>query len=95
VPLFTLVCRDRQGALDLRLANREAHLAYLASFGERVKLAGPFLDDDGKPTGSLLVFEAQDRAEAEAFGAGDPYAQAGLFESVQVQAFRTVIGGGG
>jgi ethanolamine utilization microcompartment shell protein EutL len=36
------------------------------------------LDTEGKPCGSLLVIEAADLAEAEAFAAADPYAKAGL-----------------
>ncbi len=33
-----------------------------------------------------------DRAAAEAIAAGDPYAKAGLFESVEIRAFRCAIG---
>jgi uncharacterized protein len=95
VPLFTLVCQDKPEALDLRLATREAHLAYLRGFGDQVKLAGPLLDTEGRPAGSLLVFEAESLDEAERFAAGDPYAQAGLFEQVDISGFRAVIGGVG
>ena len=95
MPLFTLVCQDKADALNLRLATREAHLAYLAGFGDQLKLAGPLLDVEGRPSGSLLVFEAESLIEAERFAAGDPYAQAGLFEQVDVRGFRTVIGGVG
>jgi uncharacterized protein YciI len=49
------------------------------------------LDPAGNPCGSLLVVEAADRAEAEAFAAADPYAKAGLFESVAIRPFRTVF----
>jgi uncharacterized protein len=95
VPLFTLVCQDKPGALDLRLATREAHLAYLTGFGDQLKLAGPLLDVEGQPAGSLLVFEAESLAEAEGFAAGDPYAQAGLFDQVDIRGFRKVLGGVG
>ena len=33
-----------------------------------------------------------DRAEAEAWAAADPYALAGLFESVEINGFKHVIG---
>jgi uncharacterized protein YciI len=49
------------------------------------------LDPEGQPCGSLLVVEAADRAAAEAFAAADPYAKAGLFESVVVRPFRAVF----
>ena len=54
-------------------------------------LAGPLLDVDGRPSGSLLVIDVNDRAEAEGFAAGDPYAKAGLFESTIVRPFREVF----
>jgi hypothetical protein len=49
------------------------------------------LDADGNPNGSLLVVDVADRAAAEALAAGDPYAEAGLFDSVTIRAFRQVF----
>jgi predicted ATPase len=40
-----------------------------------------------------LLLEAADREAAMAFAAGDPYAQAVLFESVTLRAWRISIGG--
>jgi uncharacterized protein YciI len=87
-----LICRDRPGALDTRLANREAHLAYVAETGA-VRFAGPMTDDEGAMIGSVLVLEVEDRAAAEAWAEGDPYAKAGLFESVEINGFKIVVGG--
>jgi uncharacterized protein YciI len=92
LPTFTLTCLDKPGALDLRMATREAHLAYLAGLGGAVKLGGPLLDADGAPCGSLLIVEAADLAGAQAVAAGDPYGQAGLFQSVEIRPFRVTIG---
>ena len=50
------------------------------------------LDDDGAMCGSLIVVQAEDRAAAEAFAAGDPYALAGLFEAVTITAMKPVLG---
>jgi uncharacterized protein YciI len=88
---FVLICRDKPGALQVRMDNRPAHLAYLEATGV-VFLAGPLLDDEGKPTGSMIVLDVADKAEADAWAAGDPYAKAGLFEAVTVQAWRKVVG---
>ena len=41
--------------------------------------------------GSLLVMEFADRAAAEDFAKNDPYAKAGLFESVAITPFRKVF----
>ncbi len=89
--LFALINTDRPGSLDLRLATRPQHLAYLEREVERVASGGALLDPEGKPCGSVLVIEAADRAEAEAFAAADPYAKAGLFESTLIRPFRLVF----
>ena len=39
MPLFAVICRDKPGRLEARLATREAHLAWLTGSG-RVQLAG-------------------------------------------------------
>ena len=38
--LYVLVCNDKPNSLELRLANREAHLAYARGFAGRLKVAG-------------------------------------------------------
>jgi uncharacterized protein YciI len=92
MPLFALFCVDKRESLPLRMANREAHLAYVRGVGERLKLAGPMLDEAGEMAGSILILEAADLAAARAFSAEDPYAKAGLFERVDITEFRPSIG---
>ena len=87
----TLICIDKPGALQLRLDNRPAHVEHLKSSGV-VELAGPFLDAQGQMTGSLIVLEVPDLDAAHAWAAADPYAKAGLFESVAIRAWNKVIG---
>jgi len=90
--IFSVHCVDRTDATGVRAATRPAHLEYLKSLGATLVLAGPFLADDGTtPTGSFLLVEAADKAAAEALAAGDPYAKAGLFASVTVQAYKIVF----
>lgn len=88
--LFAVICVDKPGHLEVRLANRDVHVAYLKKTG--AVLAGPFLSDEGEMNGSLVVVEAADRAAAEAWAAADPYAKADLFESVAIRAWKRVIG---
>ncbi|WP_417269222.1 YciI family protein [Celeribacter sp.] len=88
---FALFCKDKSGALDIRKANRDAHLAYIDDTGV-VEQAGPFLDELGEMCGSLVILNVDDMAAAEAWAANDPYAKAGLFESVSIQAWKKVIG---
>lgn len=90
MPLFALICTDKPGHLEVRKANRDAHLAYLRDSGV-VTQAGPFLDAGGGMCGSLVVLEVVGRAEAEAWAAGDPYARAGLFSDVRIEEWNKVI----
>ncbi|OYQ34961.1 hypothetical protein CHU95_10335 [Niveispirillum lacus] len=90
--LFAITCLDKPDKLDLRMANRPAHLDYLNGFLPQIAIVGPLLDDAGeKPVGSLLIMEFADKNAAEAFAAGDPYAKAGLFQSVSIRPYRKVL----
>jgi len=88
--LFAVICDDKPGGLELRKANREAHLAYLKETG--AVLAGPFLDEAGDMCGSLVVIEAADRAAAENWAANEPYGKAGVFKSLSIRPWKRVIG---
>ena len=88
---FALICRDKPGALPVRVANRSAHLAHIEITGV-VDMAGPFLDAADQMCGSLIILEVADLQAAKAWAAADPYALAGLFESVSIQAWKKVIG---
>jgi uncharacterized protein len=88
---IALICQDKPNALQVRLDNRAAHLAYINDTGI-VDLAGPFLNADGQMTGSLVVLNVDSMAQAQDWAAGDPYARAGLFESVRLQEWKRVVG---
>lgn len=88
--LFALITRDRPGALDIRMANREAHLAYIESSGV-VAMAGPFIGAEGMD-GSMIVLDVEDMAAAEAWAADDPYAKADLFEEITIRQWKKVVG---
>ncbi|EED35015.1 YCII-related domain superfamily protein [Luminiphilus syltensis NOR5-1B] len=75
----------------MRLETREAHLEYIKGFGEQLVMAGPFLDDADNMTGSLLILDFDDRVAAEAFCDNDPYARAGLFESVTINRWKKTL----
>lgn len=88
--LFAVICKDKPGSLQVRLDTRPEHIAFLEGLNGDKKLAfaGPFLDAEGKPNGSLVVVEASDLAGAQALSAVDPYAKAGLFESVEIRPWN-------
>ncbi len=86
-----LICKDKPGHLPVRVENRSAHLAHIQTSGV-VEMAGPFLDGDGQMCGSLVILEVADLSAARDWADNDPYAKAGLFESVQIQEWKKVIG---
>ena len=91
--IFAIHCLDKPASLELRLANREAHLAYAGGFKAHIKLGGPLLGEDGGMIGSMLIMEFDDIAQARAFSADDPYVKAGLFQRVDITAFKPTLGG--
>jgi uncharacterized protein YciI len=89
---FLLLCEDKPDALELRLANRADHLAYVQNTDVNIVLAGPLLADDQETmAGSLLIIEADTRAQVEAFNREDPYTRAGLFGRVTIHPFKQVL----
>jgi len=88
---FALICTDKADHLEVRKANRDAHLAHIAASGV-VEMAGPFLNDKSEMSGSLVILEVGSKAEAEAWAAADPYAKAGLFAKVRIEEWKKVIG---
>ena len=89
--LYALMTKDKPGHLQTRLDNRAAHLAYIEKTNV-VQMAGPFLDDAGDMCGSLIVLDVDDMPAAQAWAENDPYALAGLFETVTLKAWKKVIG---
>ena len=89
MPLFALICLDKPGALSVRLAARQDHLAWAND--QPMKLGGPFLDENGEMAGSLMIVEVADLAAARALNAADPYTRAGLWASVDIRPFRLTL----
>ena len=87
---FAVICRDKPGHLETRVANRAAHLAYIEATGI-VEMAGPFLEA-GQMCGSLIILQADSLGAAQTWVAGDPYGKASLFDNVTVTEWKKVIG---
>ena len=86
---IALIAKDKPDALQTRLDNRPDHVAYLKSTGV-VSQAGPLLDGEAM-IGSLVILDVADMAAAEDWAANDPYAKAGLFQSVELIPWNKVI----
>jgi uncharacterized protein YciI len=89
---FIIHCTDKLGTSQVRADNRPAHIEFLKANRDNIYIAGPTLADDGEVmNGSLLIVDLPDRAAVDAFAAADPYAQAGLFESVIIKPWKKVF----
>lgn len=91
--LFAFVCKDKPGHLQVRMDTRPAHVEHLNKLNAEgtLKMAGPFLDVEGKPNGSLVIVNADSIEAAKALADADPYTKAGLFESVEIKPFNWVF----
>ena len=92
---YVVLCTDKGNHAHVRAENRPAHIEFLQASADRVKLGGATVtDDDQHPTVSFLLVEGESLAEVEAWAAQDPFAKAGLFESVVIRRWRYVLGDG-
>lgn len=94
MPLFVLIARDSEEGNRRRSEVRPEHLKFLARLEAegRIVFAGPLQDDDReRATGSLIIFEAAGRDEAERLMAQDPYVAADVFESAEILPLLQVL----
>jgi uncharacterized protein YciI len=74
---------------ELRLRTRPVHREYLGTLvaAGKLWLSGPWADD----TGALLIYEAENLAEAERLLEADPYRTAGVLANVRIREWRIVM----
>jgi uncharacterized protein len=97
--LYTIIAEDTPNSLEKRLENRPEHLARLTALQNqgRLLLAGPFpaIDsiDPGEAgfSGSLIVAEFSDLADAREWADADPFVSAGVYKNVIVKPFRKTL----
>lgn len=96
--LYMIYGEDAPGSLELRMANRPAHLKRAEELQNagRMILGGPLpaIDStDPGPAGfrgSLIVAEFDSLADATAWAEADPYRIAGVWTKLTVLPFRQV-----
>ncbi|HAG27090.1 MAG: YciI family protein [Paracoccaceae bacterium] len=86
-----IICKDKPGALQIRLDTRPDHAAYLKT-GNMVEMAGPLLDEQDQMCGSLIILKVENMTQAHDWVGSDPYGLAGLFQSVMIKEWNKVIG---
>jgi uncharacterized protein YciI len=91
--LYAFIGWDGPRGAELRKLHRPAHLKGLENLeaGGRIRHAGPLLDPEGRPLGSLILFEAGSLSEASALAERDPYVVEGIFERHVVHETKAVF----
>jgi uncharacterized protein len=97
--LYAFISIDKPNSLEQRLSVRPAHVERLVELKNqgRLIIAGPHpAIDSADPgpagfTGSLVVAEFDDLAQAEAWAANDPYMLEGVYQSIQVKPYNLVL----
>ena len=84
---FVVEYRDL-GAADIREQKRPEHIGYRKNLGGALVLAGPLLDENDRPTGSLVILEANDHAAAKALAQQDPYVSFGAMRLESIRRYR-------
>jgi uncharacterized protein YciI len=89
---FAIITRDGPDGTALRAEHRNAHFAHIETIMAKVALAGPLKTEAGGFSGSLVVVDAADAAEAEAILKSDPYFAAGVWQSWEIHPFLAAAG---
>ncbi len=86
---YIVHCLDHEGAVDKRLANYDAHKAYLASAPVKTVISGPLLAEDNETMiGSLFLIEADRKEDVVAFNSADPFTKSGVWKTVNIHPFN-------
>ena len=96
---YAIMAEDTPNSLEKRLAARPEHLKRLQALQDagRLLLAGPFPAIDSTDpgpagfTGSLIVAEFANLAEASDWANNDPFVSAKVYQHVSVKPFRKTL----
>ncbi|WP_144393608.1 YciI family protein [Pleionea sediminis] len=96
---YAIIAQDVDNSLEKRQQARPKHLARLEQLKNegRLFVAGPHPAVDGNDpgpagfTGSLIIAEFNSLEDAKQWANQDPYAEAGVYETVTVKPFKKVL----
>ena len=92
---FVIRALNGENTLEKRKEVRAEHLENLSRFEGKNLCSGALLDGEGNMKGSMLVLEAESRAQIDAYLAGEPYLREGVWETVEVERMHVVFLDGG
>ena len=88
---YLILCRDKKNSIEKRLTQRPAHVEYLKKFEKKIICAGPILNKDNEPVGSVIILDFDKIEDAKIFVKNDPYNDVDLFSEVKLTKFKRVF----
>ena len=88
---YLITCTDKENSIDLRLSTREKHIIYLKKIKKKLILAGPILDKNDNPVGTVLIVDFDNLNAVKKFLNEDPYSKVNLFNDIKIVRFKKVI----
>ena len=85
---YIVYCLDHDGMVEKRLANYDAHKAYLATSPVKTLVSGPVLASDNQTMiGSFFLYESDSIEVVQNFNQDDPFNKAGIWKTVDIRPF--------
>lgn len=95
MPLFAFIGHDVPNSTENRKIHRSAHLARIQDLNaqNRLVIAGPnpTAHGDETMTGSLLILDFDDLAQAQAWANDEPYLIGGVYSHIDIKPFVQVL----
>ncbi len=88
---FVITAYDGENQLEKRMEVRPRHLAGMEKLNAHIICAGGILDDAGKPKGSVLVMDFDDREALNHYLDREPYVLEHVWEKIDVEPMNVVI----
>lgn len=88
---YIVICKDKKNSLKKRLENRKMHLDHLKKINKQVLLAGPMMNKNQSPKGSVLILNFENKEKLKKFLKADPYVKVGLFKEITIENFKRVL----
>ena len=88
---FVVTAFDGENMLEKRMEVRSRHLAGMEKMGAYIICAGGILDGAGRPKGSVLVLDLEDRDAVDRYLENEPYVKEHVWETVTVEPMNVVI----
>ncbi len=87
---YVIFAKDKPNHVEKRLANYDAHKAYLSTNPVKFLMSGPLVLEDKRDTmvGSFFLIEADNIEEVKAFNAKDPFKKAEIWDFCYIEPFN-------